>query len=614
MAPRVTQPRRTPASQRGPKTNSVAGEQRAIPTACRNSTGRTGTLEAWRAGPGRPGAKANALPRASTLKAGRATPASQPGKGMDPCLWEHVWSLVEPSTADVDTRNSTAGSGGTTMAVDVYREAGPAEAKRRRLVGKQPCLAIVPYRRLVGKQPPPPTYSVPRARGDGAQRIVRGHYDILSLRRTASQTEVGAAYRRRARETHPDKGGDVAEFHRVVAAFEELADEGRRAAYDRSLDLFGRRDGMAAETKTSRDRCATAVLNARGDDPWLLASARVARMTLLCAEPEDWQPYLSMMQREALEALHKLLLGGTSPAPAAEKRPRDMGPVPSVKPSDGPARIASHKKGYKVVVMWAALSVSTGYTRSLEQAVDWQIALLGVRGVAQARIRRLSRRQSAEEIDPLTEEELLQLVESEPSLELVFTAVVQLQGRQGRKIFSALPVAELRLASELRRGLLAAARARRPVEALKAAQQTADAAVAHSRSQRKARERGLAAAVLQELSRSAPHARRPTKGGSGAAAKRSPKALGPFTPSVAEARRTAKKQTLLSLPSSSPSARIQTPQKHRKCPARGAAAAAAAAPAEPSPGLGLGRPRPPASGSGGKTWASVQVDVVAGGG
>lgn len=45
--------------------------------------------------------------------------------------------------------------------------------------------------------------------------------DILGVTASASIDEIADAYRRKALETHPDKGGDPEEFKRVQAAFEE---------------------------------------------------------------------------------------------------------------------------------------------------------------------------------------------------------------------------------------------------------------------------------------------------------------------------------------------------------------------------------------------------------
>ena len=62
-------------------------------------------------------------------------------------------------------------------------------------------------------------------------------YEILGISRTASQDEVKRAYRRLAKESHPDRnpGDKTAEqrFKEVQAAYEVLGDVDRRAQYDR---------------------------------------------------------------------------------------------------------------------------------------------------------------------------------------------------------------------------------------------------------------------------------------------------------------------------------------------------------------------------------------------
>ena len=62
------------------------------------------------------------------------------------------------------------------------------------------------------------------------------HYAALQVAPTATQREIRAAYRRLARETHPDgHAGDAAKerrFKRIARAYEVLGDPARRRAYD----------------------------------------------------------------------------------------------------------------------------------------------------------------------------------------------------------------------------------------------------------------------------------------------------------------------------------------------------------------------------------------------
>ena len=47
-------------------------------------------------------------------------------------------------------------------------------------------------------------------------------YKVLGLKRSSSQEEIKLAFRQKARETHPDKGGDAEEFKKVREAYECL--------------------------------------------------------------------------------------------------------------------------------------------------------------------------------------------------------------------------------------------------------------------------------------------------------------------------------------------------------------------------------------------------------
>ena len=47
-------------------------------------------------------------------------------------------------------------------------------------------------------------------------------YALLSVPRTATVGEIRAAYRERARKTHPDKGGDEQKFKEISEAYQTL--------------------------------------------------------------------------------------------------------------------------------------------------------------------------------------------------------------------------------------------------------------------------------------------------------------------------------------------------------------------------------------------------------
>ena len=76
--------------------------------------------------------------------------------------------------------------------------------------------------------------------GDGAREPARDLYQLLGVARDASREEIALAWRRRARDEHPDArhgdDGAPARFQAVAEAWQVLGDPGRRAAYDRGLD------------------------------------------------------------------------------------------------------------------------------------------------------------------------------------------------------------------------------------------------------------------------------------------------------------------------------------------------------------------------------------------
>jgi hypothetical protein len=74
------------------------------------------------------------------------------------------------------------------------------------------------------------------------------HYDVLGLPVDATAQQIKAAYRKAARVTHPDHGGDAAEFRRVNLAYEVLSNPQTRSRYDRS---YGAATAPAARTDSA---------------------------------------------------------------------------------------------------------------------------------------------------------------------------------------------------------------------------------------------------------------------------------------------------------------------------------------------------------------------------
>lgn len=87
----------------------------------------------------------------------------------------------------------------------------------------------------------------------------RGYYEILGVRRTASAEEIRAAFRQRAKQYHPDRGGsaeDEARFRHLREAFETLRDPQRRLRYDNEALASGPRAGNAGRRPRSGQAAA----------------------------------------------------------------------------------------------------------------------------------------------------------------------------------------------------------------------------------------------------------------------------------------------------------------------------------------------------------------------
>jgi DnaJ homolog subfamily B member 11 len=76
----------------------------------------------------------------------------------------------------------------------------------------------------------------------------RDFYKILKISKTANTNEVKKAYRKLAKELHPDKNKDdpnaSEKFSDLSAAYEVLSDDAKRKLYDRCGEECVKKEGM----------------------------------------------------------------------------------------------------------------------------------------------------------------------------------------------------------------------------------------------------------------------------------------------------------------------------------------------------------------------------------
>jgi hypothetical protein len=223
------------------------------------------------------------------------------------------------------------------------------------------------------------------------------------------------------------------------------------------------------------------------------AVARVALARMMKRDPNSWSWYLSQMKEDELNALYDVLQGSKIPQ-MDEKTTSKSAQTGKVHAWIGPACISHHKTGYKVSVTWSSFCVTTGFTKMLAQAIDWQIALLRLCSTAQARMK--SDKRQADK--PINDEEIVQILKAEPSLDLMFSAVVELPGKRGRK-FAAPAVQDLAFALEIRSQFMKAASERNPAAGLEKQRRLAEKEAVKKRQAYKKLERELLAATARQL-------------------------------------------------------------------------------------------------------------------
>ena len=88
----------------------------------------------------------------------------------------------------------------------------------------------------------------------------KNFYDILGVKRDASDDEIKKAFRKLAQKHHPDAGGDEEKFKEISEAYDTLSDPEKRKEYDQIL-MFGGIPGADFGGNGGRGRAYTTTGN-----------------------------------------------------------------------------------------------------------------------------------------------------------------------------------------------------------------------------------------------------------------------------------------------------------------------------------------------------------------
>eukprot|EP00440_Ansanella_granifera_P060807 gb/GFBE01065913.1/.p1 GENE.gb/GFBE01065913.1/~~gb/GFBE01065913.1/.p1 ORF type:complete len:934 (+),score=200.96 gb/GFBE01065913.1/:1-2802(+) len=283
-----------------------------------------------------------------------------------------------------------------------------------------------------------------------------GYYGQLNLSRSASHQAICAAYRRRALQTHPDKGGSHDDYIKVREAFEVLSDSQQRADYDAALLASGAQDGLynsgaggsAPSAPPSKGHEAprasqtpSGPLALTAETPWREAARTIVSMMDL---PESsWAAVVEQHGIEVLEAcrqqLHKSREGPNTRGKAA-KEAADGDTSHGRPPLRG---LYESKRGHwEVCLSIRRVQFAVFNIADIGKAHDWHVALVELRRTVEEKVRSgLSERDSFREA-------IADAYETDPELRLLLSFRVNI--REGQKSINGPFTHRLETALQLR--------------------------------------------------------------------------------------------------------------------------------------------------------------------
>lgn len=136
------------------------------------------------------------------------------------------------------------------------------------------------------------------------------HYELLGVPRTASQSEIKAAWIAAAKRLHPDVGGNAALFRMAKDAYDTLSDQKARAEYDRRQPHGDTAQSEQSEQSTSDFRHPEKMylgenqrvrdFTVTDKDSWDLLGLAFLPITYLGYSQHEWFPHHALLIEVAI--------------------------------------------------------------------------------------------------------------------------------------------------------------------------------------------------------------------------------------------------------------------------------------------------------------------------